>query len=689
MKLIRAHVKNFQSVHDSTPFEVHDVTCLVGKNESGKTAVLQALHRLNPINQNEGKYDVTDDYPRTHVTAYELEVAAGTRKPDTVVEATFQLDAVEIARVETELGKGVLLDRAVTLVKGYANQMQFRLTASDPIAGKALLSNTVLSDQLRTEGATWHTLAELSLALDKHTQTTQQKVQELTALANAKTEAADKAATLAEVHKLQESKESTAARESVRTIAAKGLNVYIYSKYIEPNIPKFLYFDEYYQMRGCENIEALQSRLNSNTLKRSDHPLLGLIELAALKLPELINPARTRELINKLEGAGNHLSNQILKYWSQNKHLQLKFDVRPARPGDPEDMRSGNNIWSFVYDSKHQVTTDLGVRSRGFVWFFSFLAWYSRLRASKQKLILLLDEPGLYLHAKAQEDLLKYFEAELKPSHQVIYSTHSPFMVDSNHFDRVRIVQDKSIDADTSLPVEHEGTKVFVDVLEATGDSLFPLQGALGYEIYQTLFIGPNSLVVEGVSDLLYLQAISGILGQAGKAMLDPRWTITPVGGADKIPTFVALIGSQRAMNVATLMDFQKRHHQMIENLYKKKLLEKSHVLTFANFTGRTEADIEDMFEPDFYLGLVNQEFASDLQSAIDPSKLDASIPRILPAIEKHLTAAPLNAGARFNHYRPARYFVENLSTLSAQVSGATLARFEDAFKALNLLLPK
>jgi energy-coupling factor transporter ATP-binding protein EcfA2 len=441
-------------------------------------------------------------------------------------------------------------------------------------------------------------------------------------------------------------------------------------------------------MRGCENIEGLQSRLSTGALKRSDHPLLGLIDLAALKLPELLNPSRTRDLINKLEGAGNHLSRQILKYWSQNKHLQLKFDVRPARPGDPEDMRQGNNIWSFVYDSKHMVTTDLGVRSRGFVWFFSFLAWYSRQRASQQKLILLLDEPGLYLHAKAQEDLLRYFEAELKPSHQLIYSTHSPFMVDSNHFDRVRIVQDKSIDADTPLPPEQEGTKVFVDVLEATGDSLFPLQGALGYEIYQTLFIGPNSLVVEGVSDLLFLQAISGLLGEAGKTALDPIWTITPVGGADKIPTFAALIGSQRAMNVATLMDFQKRHRQMIDNLYKKKLLEKSHVLTFADFTGKSEADIEDMFEPDFYVGLVNQEFAKELRSAIDPARLNTAVPRIISAIEQHIAATPLKTGSTFNHYRPARYFVENLSTLSSQVSAATLTRFEEAFKALNRLLP-
>lgn len=143
---------------------------------------------------------------------------------------------------------------------------------------------------------------------------------------------------------------------------------------------------------------------------------------------------------------------------------------------------------------------------------FSFLAWYSDLKQKDSPLILLLDEPGLFLHAKAQEDLLNYFESELKDKHQLIYSTHSPFMVNPKQFDRIRIVQDNSITSDEDLPISQDGTKIISDVLEASGDSLFPLQGALGYELSQTLFVGPNSLVVEGVSDLLFIQGISIIL---------------------------------------------------------------------------------------------------------------------------------------------------------------------------------
>ena len=102
------------------------------------------------------------------------------------------------------------------------------------------------------------------------------------------------------------------------------------------------------------------------------------------------------------------------------------------------------------------------------------------------------------LHGTAQADLLRYIEEELKPRHQVLYTTHSPFMVEPTRFDRVRIVEDKAMDSEEELDASETGTKVYTDVLEVSTGSLFPLQGALGYELSQTLFVGPNNLIVEG-----------------------------------------------------------------------------------------------------------------------------------------------------------------------------------------------
>jgi predicted ATP-dependent endonuclease of OLD family len=687
MLLKTFHIRDFQSIRHSNPVEVGDITCLVGKNEAGKTAILKALYRLNPIAKGEDKFDVTDDYPRSRVTEYEQGIKAGKCSHAVVTEAVFGLEDEELKPIEEHFGPGVLPDAAVSLTRGYENKTVFGLKVDEKIAGETLLVKANLDEALKQDNLTWNSLKELAAVLQQRATAQQDKFNEAHAAANAVADPDEKTKALAAAQLLQESAASKALRSEVESINGTGLRKHIYDKYLNAHVPVFLYFDDYYQMRGCENIEALQQRMTNGALLPSDHPLIGLIELAGLRLEELINPNRTQELKNKLQGAGNHLTNQILKYWSQNKHLRLAFDVRPARPGDPEGMRAGTNIWADVVDQKHHVNTALGTRSRGFVWFFSFLAWYSRLKTTvQQRVILLLDEPGLSLHAKAQEDLLRYFEQELKGDHQLLYSTHSPFMVDPKHFERVRIVQDKTIDSDDVLPPEQEGTKVLVDILDAGQDSLFPLQGALGYEIYQTLFIGPNSVVVEGASDLLYIQALSSIFSEGGKEALNDAWTITPVGGADKVPTFVALIGAQKALRVATLIDFQKTNAQMIENLYKRKLLSKNHVLTFADFTGKSESDIEDMFEPDFYLKLVNAEYKKQLAKPIELADLNTHHPRILVSLEEYLGKHPLTSGS-FNHYRPARYFMENSRKLGKTLSAATLARFEAAFKALNGLL--
>jgi predicted ATP-dependent endonuclease of OLD family len=687
MLLKTFHIHKFQSITDSNPAEVGDITCLVGKNEAGKTALLKALYRLNPIENGQDKFDVTDDYPRSSVTQYEQQVKAGKQSPEIVTAATFALEAEELRPIEEHFGEDVLPEATVTLSRGYENKTTFTLKVDEKIAGQTLLAKARIADAVKQEALVWNSVKELAGILEQRGQAQQAKFNQAITAANAMADADEKAKATAAAQPLQESAAAKALRAELQAINEAGLRKHIYDKYLAAALPQFLYFDEYYQMRGCENIEALQQRIASGALLPSDHPLIGLVELAGLQFADLLNPSRTQELKNKLQGAGNHLTNQILKYWSQNRHLRLAFDVRPARPGDPEGMRSGTNIWAEVADQKHHVNTALGTRSRGFVWFFSFLAWYSRLKATMgRRLILLLDEPGLSLHAKAQEDLLRYFEQELKGDHQLIYSTHSPFMVDPNHFDRIRIVQDKSIDSDTALTPEEEGTKVLVDVLEAGPDSLFPLQGALGYEIYQTLFIGPNNVVVEGASDLLYIQALSAILNQSGKESLNDAWTITPVGGADKVSTFVALIGAQKAVLVATLIDFQKTSVQMIENLYKRKLLSKNRLLTFADFTGKSESDIEDMFEPDFYLKLVNEEYKKQLTKPVELADLNMHHPRIVVSIEEYLGKNPLTSGT-FNHYRPARYFVENSRKLGKTLSAATLTRFEAAFKTLNSLL--
>lgn len=653
MKLTKVRITNFQSIQDSTEFDIDNVTCLVGKNESGKTALLKALYRLNPINEKDSQFDVIDDYPRGTVNDYEEQITSGNQEPALVVQATYTLELEDLNAVKEVFGPECFKDEdpIVILKKGYSNEL-------------------IVTDLNLDTEATLKYLVEdagLPAPIEKNLLELQTVEEKVTSLAGGEqTEAAKKLTPM------------------LQNILAQDLIYTVFNQILRDKIPKFLYFDEYYQMKGQENIEALRTRVTNNQHQGSDHPLLGLIDLARLNLDQITNPQRTETLITKLDAAGNSLTQSVLTYWSQNQHLRMKFDIHPAQPGDPPGMTTGTNIWGRVQDTRHYVTTSLGSRSRGFVWFFSFLAWYQKLRQDDKNLILLLDEPGLSLHAKAQEDLLRYFEKELVPHHQLIYTTHSPFMVDPIHFERVRIVQDLSLESGSDdLPDEKQGTKVITEVLEATSDSLFPLQGALGYEIYQTLFIGPNNLVVEGPSDLLYIETMSALLQQKDKTGLSSDWTITPVGGSDKVPTFVALIGANTKLNIAVLIDYQKKDRQMIENLYKQKLLKKNHVLTYADFVGSNEADVEDMFDPEFYLKLVNEEFGTSLTV----NDLPPGPSRLVRRLKDHFENKPPPNGAKFNHYRPALYLSKNLDSLEADLTESDLDRFQKAFDALNKLL--
>jgi len=114
--------------------------------------------------------------------------------------------------------------------------------------------------------------------------------------------------------------------------------------------------------------------------------------------------------------------------------------------------------------------------------------------------------------------------------------------------------------------------------------------------------------------------------------------------------------------------------------------VKKKQVLTYAEFIGKGEADVEDVFERAFYVDLVNSEFKKEMKTPLDVAKLNAKEPRTLRAIEAYLAGNSFRSGT-FGHYRPARYFSENIAAVWPKVSDATKDQFEAMFKQLNALL--
>ena len=373
-----------------------------------------------------------------------------------------------------------------------------------------------------------------------------------------------------------------------------------------------------------------------------------------------------KTLSRNLKATQANISDELFEYWSANENLKIRFAIEKTFDGN--NYLKDHRLNIRVYNTRTDMTLPLKNRSKGFNWFFSFLVWFKKIQEDKDsKYILLLDEPGLNLHATAQADLLRFLN-DLAKDYQIIYTTHSPFMIEPLKLHSVRTV------------VETEkGTKISDSIQEKDSKTLFPLQAALGYDIAQNLFIGKNNLIVEGPSDLIYLTVMSDLLKSVGKIGLDEKITITPVGGADKVTTFISLLGASQ-LNIVCLLDTftDQKGKAKLEDLITDKIIKQKNVIFFDAFTISKQADIEDIFKKSEYLTLFNEAFAGEY--LIAEEDLDSNIPTILAQIAKQI------ARPRFNHYRPAR-------TLTAKgidhtfFSTETLDRFEKIFKEVNKLL--
>ncbi len=143
MKLETVRVQNYKSVEDSTEFSIASLTCLAGKNESGKTAVLQALRRLNPVESAEAAFDATMEYPRRRL--YDAQEPG---KLD-VLTTTWTLSDDDVQEIEQRVGPSALASRIATLKKGYDGKRNW----SVPLHYKAVITGLISKSPDLTEAA--------------------------------------------------------------------------------------------------------------------------------------------------------------------------------------------------------------------------------------------------------------------------------------------------------------------------------------------------------------------------------------------------------------------------------------------------------------------------------------------------------------------------------------------------------
>lgn len=662
MQLESFTITNFRSVNDSGIVKVGKLTALLGRNESGKSNLLLGLRSLNPA-EGFAALNPIKDFPR-HRRLQEC-------KDDTpVVSSRWALTDLE----QQELGKlfprakGVQAvdisrpygkTRSVSFVGLGAQQVdESAVSASIRKIGPAVkaaaakLTDDAAKGPLEEAAEQFETEIELQ---DDRLAWAEDAVAALAALRQAL------AAADAELTAAQE-KHVVELETLAKTIAGDTAALEKAEAWILKRLPIFIYLDEYPELDGHQNIADYIHRKGQNQLLDKDHNFVKLCRVAGLKPEELQelaqqNQAETRnQLANRASAV---VTNEIRRLWKDRK-LTVRFDA------------DGVHLQTLVSDPNetYNVEVNLDERSRGFRWFFSFYITFSADTQGGQaeNAILLLDEPGLFLHAKSQSDLLKHFQDDFK--NQIVYTTHSPFMVPTHNLDAIRTVNIG----------ESVGTTVTND---PTGDSrtLFPLQTALGYDLSQSLFHGTSNLVVEGVTDYWILSSVSEYLRDKKKTALEKELVLTPAGGAQKVSYMVALLASEQ-LNVLVLLDAEKAAQVTKEDLVKTKLIREQNVVFVTEAFGTsppTEADIEDLLEPSVYEALARESYAAEL--AGKTLTLNPNIPRIV----KRFEAAFQALGMEFHKTRPARLLLNKMATdPTKMVDDPTAERFQKLFEGVN-----
>lgn len=642
MKLTSVRVTNYKSIDDSEEFSVRRLTCLAGKNEAGKSALLQALRRLNPVENSEQDFDDLMEYPRRRRS--DLQQGSDTAN---VLTTDWELADEDLAAVESVFGEGALT-RTVRLKRGYDN-------------------NTTWSVHLDEQSIVSH-------LLDRGKELTESVSQRL-----------NKCKTVAQLRDALEGQETPTESESsllghLNQVCPQGIHPAV-RNILEARLPKFLYFPQYATLRGKVSLQRLRDIQHApDQQTEQERVFIALLTLAGATAEQIADSSKYEEQKAQLESVSNNVSDEIFEYWSQNRNLQVEFDFHPGLPGDPPPFDGGHVIDLRIRNTRHRVTVPFDERSTGFVWFFSFLVYFSQMRDMYgDNLVVLLDEPGLTLHGKAQGDLLRYVKERLLPRCQVIYTTHSPFMIDPGDLMGVRTVEDLTSESGAVI-----GTKVRENSVSSDSDTLLPLRAALGYDLTQSLFIGENSLLVEGSSDLLFLQWASRMSKATGGEGLDSRWTITPVGGITKVAGFAALFGSN-LLNLAVLVDFHDGEKKKARGLEANDYLSSERVFHCAAFVDQQEADTEDMLGRDLYGEIVNRAYGLKKKERFKPGEDDTT--PIVKAVENHFRTVAI-AGPEFDHLTPAVYLAEHESDFKDQAGvSEAVSRFEKFFTEVNRLL--
>jgi len=637
--LERFKVHNFRSIEESDWIELADNSCLVGTNEAGKTNLLIALWKLRPAN-NEPIIPL-DDFPRHLFSRYETD---GHSK-DVFVSADFILDEDLQDELSDELNCDKEQIRTVLVERKYDGKyfISFpysKINEFDSSRATELLLEfeQVLNEddsfQKEDENLQKSILEFISSKKDEFEKIESFKKEDIEKLINDtqkfKTDNFGRKKNLPE---LFDENLITQLNFFVRAFDGKPVETTseIRQKVLK-SLPKFVYYSDYGNLdseiflpRVIEDFERTDLTESARAKARTLKVLFKYVGLSPEEIYELGNDRKV--IIKKMDNYGREisteeqdLSDEEIRDWADKKRkrgILLTSAATELTKSFKNWWLQGDYIFAFsadghhfrinVSDSLRPEPIELEGRSRGLQWFFSFfLVFLVETKEAHSNTILLLDEPGLSLHPIAQYDLAKFFR-KLSLDNQLIYTSHSPFLVDMENLANV-----KAVYVDKQTGRTKVSSNLRYDEVDAE-KSIYPVHAALGLTVSDTLLLGCLPVLVEGVSDQIYLNLIKRFLIGNGKLKYSKEFVFIPTGGVRGMGPVSKLVSSRDDELPFVLIDSDKTGKEYKKQLTKGRYRDaKEKVLEVADFLGNQDFEIEDLIPSEAMVRTIDRMFRAN-----------------------------------------------------------------------------
>ncbi|NWJ22198.1 AAA family ATPase [Marine Group I thaumarchaeote] len=597
MRLRKFRVQAFRCIHDSGDVVVGDLAAFVGRNESGKTTILQALTMLDK-DEVISELDLCDEmteHLKSEIRIVEGDFELNQDETEIVKEKFPGLQLKKLKIFRTNKNPEIQYDFGdIKIDQKEDENLEYWQNITKQLSNFVESIPNYISKKLDTDFFTGNTPKDkkiIQAELDEFDNTLQAIATE-------------------EQQVISEWEETyTNIIKNVEKILIDNTESEALKNFIMDNLhPRFVYFSDYKKILGNINLTEYIKESESGSAAGIEYiegfdraetvrNLLYLAELEIEKLEELKNSPS--KLIKFLNTASRNLTQRLNPSW-KGEAINVELRLNPG------------NILSVVISDVHKdgTITNTGLlnrRAEGFKWTFSFIVNFAAetQRSELKEAILLLDEPARNLHPTQQtgiSDLLK----NLAGSNQVLYATHSPFMIFDYTPGNLLVVE---LDRKTHL------SKIFYEYWKADDATLTPILYGLSKGLVDSITdreVGNNSrplIIVETMSDTMYLNAFD-------KFLQDPNISMNPL---NVVPAYtknsvlpLSIFYHSHGYNTFVLLDNEYESNQIAEQLKNNKFSETQ--IIFFERDGNLLQSMEDYMVTEDYLYAVNQTYEIKLR---------------------------------------------------------------------------